>query len=195
MPTSPRRARRRGTPKPPSVREVARSAGGRDMPRQRRSIKLKGTFRAPARGTFALGGKSTQKRRSNLRFENPLRAFSCCLSCLLFPREHCAVQISPKCCIVSAPLSAAAFALKCRTVRFFNSRQELFSNSGPWPPPTFAASRQRRDLIIAQPRRVFPKREGTHKPKAVGKEDSVKETHQGFLSRSVKKPIFALQKS
>ena len=28
-------------------------------------------FRAPARGTFALGGKSTQKRRSNLRFENP----------------------------------------------------------------------------------------------------------------------------
>ena len=31
----------------------------------------KGTFRAPARGTFALGGKSTQKRRSNLRFENP----------------------------------------------------------------------------------------------------------------------------
>ena len=29
-------------------------------------------FRAPARGTFALGGKSTQKRRSNLRFENPL---------------------------------------------------------------------------------------------------------------------------
>ena len=112
----------------------------------------KGTFRAPARGTFALGGKSTQKRRSNLRFENPLRAFSCCLSCLLFPREHCAVQISPKCCIVSAPLSAAAFALKCRTVRFFNSRQELFSKSGPWPPPTFAASRQRRDLIIASPK-------------------------------------------
>ena len=31
----------------------------------------KGIFRAPARGTFALGGKSTQKRRSNLRFENP----------------------------------------------------------------------------------------------------------------------------
>ena len=39
------------------------------------------------------------------------------------------------------------------------------------------------------------KGEGTHRPKAVGKEDSVKETHQGFLSRSVKKPIFALQKS
>ena len=31
----------------------------------------KGIFRAPARGTIALGGKSTQKRRSNLRFENP----------------------------------------------------------------------------------------------------------------------------
>ena len=36
---------------------------------------------------------------------------------------------------------------------------------------------------------------GTHRPKAVEKEDSVKETHQGFLSRSVRKPIFALQKS
>ena len=111
--------------------------------------QAKGTFRAPARGTFAPGGKSTQKRRSNLRFENPLRAFTCCLSCLLFPREHCAVQISPKCCIVSAPLSAAAFALKCRTVRFFDSRQELFSNGGQRPPLTFAAPRQRRDLIIA----------------------------------------------
>ena len=30
-----------------------------------------GVFRAPARGTFARGGKSTQKRHSNLRFENP----------------------------------------------------------------------------------------------------------------------------
>ena len=78
--TSPRRARRRGIPSPPSVREVARSAGGRDMPRQRRSIKLKGTFRAPARGTFALGGKSTQKRRQKLRFWISLRAFACCLS-------------------------------------------------------------------------------------------------------------------
>ena len=89
------------------------------MPRQRRSIKLKGTFRAPARGTFAPGGKSTQKRRSNLRFENPLRAFTRRLSCLSLPRERCAMQISPKCCIVSAPLFAAAFALKYRAVRFF----------------------------------------------------------------------------
>ena len=124
------RARRRGTPKPPSVREVARSAGGRDMLRQRRSIKLKGTFRAPARGTFAPGGKSTKKRRSNLRFENPLRAFTCRLSCSLFPRERCAVQTSPKCCIVSAPLFAAAFALKCRAVWFFVSWQDRLSNGG-----------------------------------------------------------------
>ena len=28
-------------------------------------------FRAPARGTFACGGKSTQKRHLNLRFKNP----------------------------------------------------------------------------------------------------------------------------
>ena len=45
------RARRRGTPKPPSVREVARSAGGRDMPRQRRGIKQKGRS-APRRGVL-----------------------------------------------------------------------------------------------------------------------------------------------
>ena len=77
----------------------------------------KGIFRAPARGTFALGGKSTQKRRSNLRFENPLRGFTCCLSCLFSPRERRAVQISPKCCIVSASLFAVAFALKCRAVQ------------------------------------------------------------------------------
>ena len=78
----------------------------------------KGIFRAPARGTFALGGKSTQKRRSNLRFENPLRAFTRHLSCLSLPRERCAMQISPKYCIVYASLSAAAFALKCKTAHF-----------------------------------------------------------------------------
>ena len=121
----------------------------------------KGTFRAPARGTFAPGGKSTQKRRSNLRFENPLRAFTCFLSCQNKPRERCAVEISPKYCIVSASLFAAAFALKCRAVWFFVSWQDRLSNGGPWPPPTFAAKRQRRDLIIAQTHGVrFPKGRG-----------------------------------
>ena len=76
------------------------------------------------RGTFAPGGKSTQKRRSNLRFENPLRAFTCCLSCLLFPRERYAMQISPKCCIVSASLFAAAFALKYRRTSFYRGRDQ-----------------------------------------------------------------------
>ena len=71
----------------------------------------------------------------------------------------------------------------------------FMSSSGPWPPPTFAASRQRRDLIIASPKGEVSKGEGAYRPKAIGKEDSVKETHQGFLSRSVRKPIFALQKS
>ena len=46
-----------------------------------------------------------------------------------------------------------------------------------------------------KPQGKVSKGEGSHRPKAVEKEDSVKETHQGFLSRSVKKPIFALQKS
>ena len=80
--------------------------------------QAKGAFCAPARGTLALGGKSTQKRRSNLRFENPLRAFTRHLSCLSLPRERCAMQISPKYCIVYASLSAAAFALKCKAAHF-----------------------------------------------------------------------------
>ena len=108
-----------------SVAEVARSAGGRDMLRQRRSIKLKGTFRAPARGTFALGGKSTQKRRQKLRFWISLRAFACCLSCSLFPRERRATQTSPKGCIVSASLFAAAFALKCKAIPLYASTQTI----------------------------------------------------------------------
>ena len=74
-------------------------------------------------------------------------------------------------------------------------RPPFYASGGPWPPPTFAASRQRRDLIIAYFPAGVSKEGGTHRPKAVEKEDSVKETHQGFLSRSVKKPIFALQKS
>ena len=54
--------RRGGCPHPPAA------PTGAEHPRGGLS---KGIFRAPARGTFALGGKSTQKRRSNLRFENP----------------------------------------------------------------------------------------------------------------------------
>ena len=113
------RAPRRGTPKPPLCK-------GRCHGEAVTEGLSKGTFRAPARGTFALGGKSTQKRRSNLRFENPLRGFTCCLSCLFSPRERCAMQISPKSCIVSAPLFAAAFALKCKAVQCCISTQRHY---------------------------------------------------------------------
>ena len=44
---------------------------------------------------------------------------------------------------------------------------KTFPTSGQRPPPTFAALRQRRDLIIANPRRVFPKREGRSPPSLV----------------------------
>ena len=100
------------SPSPPSARVVSRPLAVTEG-------LSKGIFRAPARGTFALGGKSTQKRRSNLRFENPLRAFTQHLSRWCSPRERCAVEISPKCCIVTASLSAAAFAPKCRVARFY----------------------------------------------------------------------------
>ena len=88
-------------------------------------------------------GKETPPKTTILDFLTRLRPQ---LISLVLPRERCAVEISPKCCIVSASLFAAAFALKCRAVQAW---QEHFLNSGLWPPPTFAALRQRRDLIIA----------------------------------------------
>ena len=194
-----------GAASPPSARWPFKASlcegGGAKRRRERYAAaapwhQAKGTFRAPARGTFAPGGKSTQKRRSNLRFENPLRAFTQHLSRWCSPRERCAVEISPKCCIVSASLSAAAFAPKCRVVRFYIwcvgagfyaversgtsalgvprppflhyvsggaeprpyepfRQQQFFQTSGQRPPPTFAALRQRRDLIIAPPGGCF----------------------------------------
>ena len=89
---SPRRARRRGIPLPPSARRPLKASlceGGAKRRRERYATAApwhhaKGAFRAPARGTFAPGGKSTQKRRSNLRFENPLRAFARRLSRLFY---------------------------------------------------------------------------------------------------------------
>ena len=100
---APPRPQARKTP-PPSVREVSRLRrdGGRDgrgrtpplrtsteraprsfpvIPRSEATWESVLFFMPSARGTFALGGKSTQKRRSNLRFENPLRAFTRRLSC------------------------------------------------------------------------------------------------------------------
>ena len=46
-------------------------------------------------------------------------------------------------------------------------RPPFYASGGQKPPPTFAASRKRRDLIIANPRRVFPKREGRSPPSLV----------------------------
>ena len=95
----------------------------------------KGVPRLRARVTlllFASGGlfsfsserKEEKKRRQKLRFWISLRGFICRLSCLFSPRGRCAVQTSPKCCTVYAPLSAAAFALKCRRTSFCRGRNQ-----------------------------------------------------------------------
>ena len=64
----------------------------------------------------------------------------------------------------SAPTkSPAAYASYARADRALAPLQpsigskNTFQNSGQRPPPTFAAKRQRRDLIIATPRVRFPK--------------------------------------
>ena len=87
--------------------------GGRDMPRQRRGIKLKGRS-APRRGVLL----------------PPAVSFCHCFS------EHC------------------CFCSEMQGCEVFGLRQKIFSNGGQRPPPTFAASRQRRDLIIAHPEGV-----------------------------------------
>ena len=97
----------------------------------------KATFRAPARGAFpfyASGGlfsfsserKEEKKRRQKLRFWIFLRGFTWFLFCLLLPHERCSVQISPKCCIVSASLSAAALTLKWEAAQFHASMQKYY---------------------------------------------------------------------
>ena len=82
-------------------------------------VGIRSPFHAD-RGLFSFSSerKEEKKRRQKLRFWISLRAFACRLSCLSLPRERHAAQISPKCCIVSAPLSAAAFTLKCRSRKF-----------------------------------------------------------------------------
>ena len=84
---------------PPSAREAARSAGGRDMPRQRRGT----------RGDVGIAPYVPS-------IEHPR------CSCVVIPRAR------------SARGNPSPFHV----------------NSGQRPPPTFAAARQRRDLIIAQ---------------------------------------------
>ena len=77
----------------------ARKQGGDCAPhRSHCSAPLRGggVFRAPARPTFALGGKSGQKRRSNLRFENPLtpRTWGFAILCPTRTRQD---ENHPKC--------------------------------------------------------------------------------------------------
>ena len=81
---------------------------------------------------FASGGlfsfnserKEEKKRRQKLRFWISLRAFARYLSRLFLAREQSAHQFSPKYCIVSASLFAAAFALKCRRTSFYRGRNQ-----------------------------------------------------------------------
>ena len=80
-------------------------------------------------------GKETPPKTTFLDFLTRLRPQ---LISLVLPRERCAVEISPKCCIVSASLFAAAFALKCRAVQAW---QEYFPNGDPWPPPAPKSAR------------------------------------------------------
>ena len=78
------------------------------------------------------------------------------------------MQISPKCCIVSAPLSAAAFALKCKAAQFYVSTRKHLQKQRPKAATYLCrfAAKARFDNR-PPPRRVFPKREGRSPPSLV----------------------------
>ena len=80
-------------------------------------------FRAAARPTFAPVGKSGQKRRSNLRFENPLAPRTWYFALLYFSRCYFDANLS-KCRIAPAAIPAAAQGAKCRGVQFYISEQK-----------------------------------------------------------------------
>ena len=130
--------------------------------------QAKGAFRAPARGTFALGGKSTQKRRSNLRFENPfarlhppriLTAFATRTLCRGNFTEmlHC-LCFSFRCRFCSEMQSCAVLYLVCRggVLRCGAKRNEC-----PWGTPP-AVSPSRSPTYIYQRQKHFP----NQRPKA-----------------------------
>ena len=94
----------------------------RDVPRPGAGHVL--TFVSDGLFSFSSERKEEKKRRQKLRFWISLRGFTYSLSRRNKPRERCAAQISPKYCIVSASLFAAAFALKCRSNRFYRGRDQ-----------------------------------------------------------------------
>ena len=75
------------------------------------------------------------------------------------------VGIAPYAPSIEHPRCSCVVIPRARSAR--GNPSPFHVNSGQRPPPTFAASRQRRDLIIANPRRVFPKREGRSPPSLV----------------------------
>ena len=88
-------------------------------------------------------GKETPSKTTFLDFLTRLRPQ---LISLVLPRERCAVEISPKCCIVSASLFAAAFALKYRSNRFYrgrDQRQRRRRKDDPFVRTTKSSSRDR----------------------------------------------------
>ena len=68
-------------------------------------------------------GKETPPKTTFLDFLTRLHPP---LITLDLPRERCAMQISSKCCIASASLFAAAFALKCKAVQCCISTQRHY---------------------------------------------------------------------
>ena len=99
---------------PPAAQELFRACGHGSL----LAPACKGRFRAPARPTFAPVGKSGQKRRSNLRFENPLAPRTWYFALLYSSRCYFDANLS-KCRIAPAAIPAAAQGAKYRTTHFY----------------------------------------------------------------------------
>ena len=137
------------------------------MPRQRRSIMQKGRS-APRRGVLLPPAAKVPK--------NAVQTCGLKIPCASSPATYLdrisyanAVPCKFPLNVVSS-LLLFPLPLLLRNAglhNFTSQRENIYKNSGQRPPPTFAASRQRRDLIIATHRRVFPKREGRGPPSLV----------------------------
>ena len=79
------------------------------------------------------------------------------------------MQISPKCCIVSASLSAAAFALKCKAAQFYVSTRKHLQKQRPKAATYLCRFAAKARFDNRHPPRVGVSKEGGPQPSLFGR--------------------------
>ena len=115
-------------------------------PQARPCLPLRGRWREAPEGET--GGQSRPPLHTSADSLCAIRVGGCTPR-VLVPLRSTAWASAP----TKSPAAYASYARADRVVRPYTRFPggKIFPTGGPWPPPTFAASRQRRDLIIAHP--------------------------------------------